>query len=48
MGSYLLSKKEGKGKYVWADGSTYNGEWIDNKINGYGIYLWADGRKYYG
>ena len=44
----MLGKKEGSGKYTWADGTTYDGEWNDNKINGHGIYLWADGRKYYG
>ena len=46
--SILKSKKEGRGKYTWADGSKYEGEWLDNKINGYGIYIWTDGRKYYG
>jgi hypothetical protein len=43
-----MSKKEGLGKYTWADGSTYDGQWLDNKINGYGTYLWKDGRKYWG
>ena len=40
--------KEGKGEYVWADGSNYNGEWRESKINGFGQYIWNDGRKYYG
>lgn len=44
----MFSKKEGKGKYTWADGSTYNGDWVDNKIKGVGTYLWKDGRKCYG
>lgn len=43
-----MSKKEGAGKYTWADGSTYEGQWVDNKIHGYGVYLWRDGRKYFG
>ena len=43
-----MGKKEGPGKYTWADGSTYDGEWLDNRINGKGVYLWKDGRKYYG
>ena len=43
-----MSKKEGEGKYTYADGSTYEGQWLDNKINGFGSYLWADGRKFYG
>ena len=40
--------KHGKGKCVWNDGSSYNGEWYENKINGRGIYQWPDGRKYEG
>jgi hypothetical protein len=27
--------KHGKGKYIWADLSEYNGDWVNNKINGY-------------
>lgn len=26
----------GKGKYIYEDGSRYEGEWIDNKLNGLG------------
>lgn len=36
------------GKYIWNDGSYYQGDWIENKISGYGVYIWADGRKYDG
>lgn len=43
-----MGRKEGHGKYLWADGSVYEGEWIDNRISGNGIYLWKDGRRYYG
>jgi hypothetical protein len=43
-----MSKKHGKGKYTWADGSIYSGQWVENKINGVGVYLWKDGRRYYG
>ena len=43
-----MSKKEGLGLYIWADESTYDGQWLDNKINGYGAYEWHDGRKYFG
>ena len=31
-----------------ADGSRYEGEWVNNKINGKGIYKWNDGRVYNG
>ena len=40
--------KHGHGKYVWNDGSMYEGQWCENKINGSGIYVWPDGRKYMG
>lgn len=43
-----MGKKEGRGKYMWADGSVYDGDWLDNRINGSGVYLWKDGRKFYG
>jgi hypothetical protein len=26
--------KHGMGKYLWADQSSYNGNWSENKING--------------
>lgn len=34
-GDYIDGRKEGKGKYVWPDGSYYEGEWRENKINGH-------------
>ena len=40
--------KHGHGKYIWNDGSMYEGMWFENKINGRGIYIWPDGRKYDG
>ena len=41
-------KKSGQGKFKWADGSTYEGQFEDNNINGKGIYTWGDKRKYIG
>ena len=35
--------KHGHGKYIWNDGSMYEGMWFENKINGRGIYIWPDG-----
>ena len=26
--------KDGHGKYIWPDGSCYEGEWTENRING--------------
>ena len=43
-----MGLKDGQGKYTYADGSVYDGEWWMNKINGYGSQTWADGKCYYG
>ena len=36
--------KQGKGKFVWADFSEYEGEFDQNKIQGYGKMKWNDGK----
>ena len=33
---------------MWADGSSYDGEWDDNCISGRGTYKWDDGRQFIG
>lgn len=38
----------GYGKYVFADGKRYEGQYVDDKKHGYGIYQWPDGRLYKG
>lgn len=38
----------GFGIYVYADGVTYEGQFVDDKKTGYGFYYWTDGRKYEG
>ena len=47
-GEYKEGKKNGKGRYVFADGSIYDGEWHANLISGKGKYTWPDGRSYEG
>lgn len=39
---------EGHGKYKWADGRIYVGDWYHNSMYGKGVYSWPDGRKYEG
>lgn len=39
--------KHGRGKFIWADGSTYTGELKENNICGEGTYIWPDNRKFY-
>ena len=38
----------GQGIYVYSDGVTYEGQFVDDKKTGYGFYYWNDGRKYEG
>lgn len=38
----------GYGIYVYSDGVTYEGQYVDDKKTGYGFYYWTDGRKYEG
>ena len=33
---------------MWADGSSFDGDWKRNMINGFGKYKWSDGRSYEG
>lgn len=40
--------KHGKGKFIWSDQSTYDGDFYQNNIHGDGEYVWADGRVYNG
>eukprot|EP00985_Skeletonema_marinoi_P024104 scaffold16520_cov151-Skeletonema_marinoi.AAC.5 len=38
----------GKGIYKWANGVTYDGEWLDNMAHGEGKVTYKDGREYSG
>ena len=42
------NKKNDKGKFVWKDGSNYEGTFNSNIIHGHGKYVWNDGRAYEG
>ena len=39
---------EGQGRIVYADETTYDGEWKDGNSNGYGVMVLADGSRYQG
>ena len=34
IGDFVMGKRQGKGKFLWADGSSYEGEFKDNMIHG--------------
>ena len=36
------------GRFIWSNGSCYEGQFFDNNIHGRGIYKWSDGRTYDG
>lgn len=44
----VIGKKAGKGAVCLKDGSSYEGEFIQNVFHGKGIYIWGDGRMYKG
>ena len=35
--------KDGKGKWKFDNGDTYDGEWKNYEIHGHGTYIWKDG-----
>ena len=39
---------EGRGKMVYADGTSYEGEWLDSQMHGEGVYYDADKVKWEG
>lgn len=41
-------KRDGTGKYTWADGSTYEGGYKNDVKDGEGTFKWADGSSYSG
>ena len=48
QGNYKEGKKSGQGILHFADGSRYEGEFLDNEISGVGKYFWYDGKIYSG
>lgn len=39
--------RNGKGKFVYKEGSVYDGEWKDNMMNGNGILYYPNGKIAY-
>ena len=39
--------RQGEGKYVWANGDMYEGEFYENTATGYGLFIWSSGRYSY-
>ena len=50
-GKILFFREEdavGRGKYIYSDGTCYEGEWENGKRQGKGILTLSDGRKLFG
>ncbi len=40
--------KDGKGTYLWIDGSSYSGTFLNDQRHGVGSFKWANGEQYVG
>jgi hypothetical protein len=45
QGSWVAGMYEGQGKFTWADGRAYEGEWHQNKMHGQGTYIDINGHR---
>ena len=45
---WRMGKPDGPGRYVWANGSEYNGEWKGGRMHGHGTFVWKSGHRYDG
>lgn len=48
IGTFLGSVPHGSGKYLWADGCMYEGDWKKGKATGKGRFSWPSGATYEG
>ncbi len=47
-GQKKKGKKNGKGQYLYSDGSSYDGEWKNDKMHGHGVFRFSSGNRYEG
>ena len=48
QGTFVDGKKDGQGKYTWANGDIYSGEWKNDKMDGFGVLKYNNGNEYSG
>jgi hypothetical protein len=41
LGQWVAGHIQGKGKYTFASGASYDGEWVADRFQGRGTYQWA-------
>ena len=40
---YVNGRKSGQGKFVWANGTVYTGNFVEDQREGYGVCEWKSG-----
>lgn len=40
--------RSGVGRFLWINGDTYEGAFVDDKMNGVGKFSWPNGETYWG
>lgn len=48
IGEVRYNKPDGKGKAIFNNGNTYEGQFVEGHMTGQGISIWLDGSKYEG
>ncbi len=48
VGSIVNGKRNGKGRSSYADGTIYDGNWVEDKREGFGVFTWPNGMKFEG
>ena len=48
LGEHVEGNKHGRGQYIWADGSSYEGEFKNDVVEGYGTLRDKSGGVYTG
>ena len=48
IGSFVNGKKDGKGKFIWQNGTIFEGIWKNDKREGKGVIIYNGGDKYDG
>ena len=46
MGEFIDNLKNGKGKDVFGNGDSYEGDYMNGKPHGKGIYIWKNKASY--
>jgi len=47
-GHFNAGKRSGAGRFSYANGSVYEGDWVDNQKDGVGVFIFDDGTVYEG